>query len=351
MSFPGGGNLRAQATDPVRHLRNAGWEPELGEIDRQPATWVPVRSLSVAGSPRGSGENLEHVQALAAAQGELPPLIVHRGTMRVIDGVHRLQAAKLRREERIAVRFFDGSEADAFVLAVRANIAHGLPLSLADRKAAAARIMGSHPQWSDRMIASVAGLAPRTVAEIRGGPDTAAVAGQHRIGRDGRVRPVDGSVGRRLAFKIMSDNPSLSLRQVAQAAGISPETVRDVRNRLHRGDDPVPRRHRRDRTGQSRPQAGRPVPRGSAGKPDGAEAGQAQAIERLRADPALRLTETGRALLRLLQIHAVKAEDWQKISENAPAHCSHIIATLARECSYMWRDLAERVEQRAANIA
>jgi hypothetical protein len=351
MSFPGGGNLTAQATDPVRYLRNAGREPELGEIGRQPVVRVPVRSLSVAGSPRGSGENLEHVQTLAAAQNELPPIIVHRGTMRVIDGVHRLRAAKLRQEECITARFFDGSEADAFVLAVKANITHGLPLSLADRKAAVARIIRSHPQWSDRMIASVAGLAPRTVAEVRACPGAPAVAGEHRIGRDGRVRPVDGSVGRRLAFKIMSDDPSLSLRQVAQAAGISPETVRDVRNRLRRGDDPVPGRHRRERAGQDASQATRPVPRSGAGKPDGTGAGQAQAVERLRADPALRLTETGRALLRLLQVHSVKAEEWQKISENVPAHCSHIIAGLARECSYMWRDLAERLEQRAANIA
>jgi ParB/Sulfiredoxin domain len=351
MSFPGGGILRALATDPVRHLGNAGWEPELGDIDSRPVARVPIRSLSVAGSPRGSGENLDHVQALAAAQGELPPIIVHRGTLRVIDGVHRLHAAKLRREEWIAARFFDGSEADAFVLAVRANITHGLPLSLADRKAAAARIMDAHPQWSDRMIASVAGLAPRTVAEIRGCPGSPPAGQQRRIGRDGRVRPVDGSVGRRLAFKIMSDNPSLSLRQVAQAAGISPETVRDVRNRLHRGDDPVPRRRRRERAGHNGAHASRPVARGSAGKPDGTGAGQAQAVERLRADPALRLTETGRTLLRLLQIHEVKAEEWQKISENVPGHCSQIIASLARECSYRWKDLAERVEQRAANIA
>jgi ParB/Sulfiredoxin domain len=343
--------LRAQATDPVRHLRNTGWEPELGEIDRLPVLRVPIRSLSVAYTPRGSGENLEHVQALAAVQAELPPIIVHRGTMRVIDGVHRLHAAKLRREEHIAVRFFEGSEADAFVLAVKANIAHGLPLSLADRKSAAARIMGTHPQWSDRMIASVAGLAPRTVSEIRGGPDTPPVAGQRRIGLDGRVRPVDGSVGRRLAFKIMSDDPSLSLRQVAQAAGISPETVRDVRNRLHRGDDPVPRRHRRDPASQAGALASRPVRRSGAGKCGSSGAGQAQAVDRLRADPALRLTETGRALLRLLQVHSVKGEEWQKISENMPAHCSQIIASLARECSYMWRDLAERVEQRTASIA
>jgi hypothetical protein len=76
-----------------------------------------------------------------------------------------------------------------------------------------------------------------------------------------------------------------------------------------------------------------------------------QTIERLKADPAIRLTETGRSLLRLLQMHVVKAEEWEKISESVPQHCSQAIAELAKECSYRWARLAERVEQRVSNLA
>ncbi|MFD0433138.1 ParB N-terminal domain-containing protein, partial [Streptomyces chartreusis] len=94
----------------------------------------------------------------------MPPIIVHRDSMRVIDGLHRLRAAQLRGHSTIAVTFYDGTEADAFVLAVESNVRHGLPLSLPDRKRAAVRIIATHPQWSDRKIASVTGISPATVA-------------------------------------------------------------------------------------------------------------------------------------------------------------------------------------------
>jgi ParB/Sulfiredoxin domain len=312
---------------------------------------VAVDSLRVAGSPRVSGENPEHVQALAAAQTPLPPIIVHQATMRVIDGVHRLRAARLRGEDKIAAYFFCGDEADAFVLAVRSNVTHGLPLMLADRKAAAARIIGTHSQWSDRMIAAVTGLAAGTVAEIRKRGEGSPIE-KARIGQDGRVRPINGSQGRMLASEIMTENPGLSLRQVAQEAGISPETARDVRNRLRRGEDPVPKRQSRDRSRQpraapaKRPEAARSIERG---RPS-AESRTA-AIQRLRADPALRFSETGRTLLRLLHIYMLKSEEWERISDNVPPHCSGIVVHLARECAQIWQDFADRVERKVADIA
>jgi ParB-like chromosome segregation protein Spo0J len=57
--------------------------------------------------------------------------------MRVIDGMHRLMAASLQGRESIDVMFFHGSEIDVFLRAVQENITHGLPLSQADRRAAA----------------------------------------------------------------------------------------------------------------------------------------------------------------------------------------------------------------------
>jgi hypothetical protein len=36
---------------------------------------------------------------------KLPPILVHRATNRIIDGMHRLEAAKLRGDETISVRF------------------------------------------------------------------------------------------------------------------------------------------------------------------------------------------------------------------------------------------------------
>jgi hypothetical protein len=97
---------------------------------------VPVGIPLPADSPRLGGENRDHIRLLADATAPLPPILVHRSTMRVIDGMHRLRAAMLRGATEIAVEFFDGTEAEAFARAVRENVAHGLPLSRSDREAA-----------------------------------------------------------------------------------------------------------------------------------------------------------------------------------------------------------------------
>jgi ParB-like chromosome segregation protein Spo0J len=332
------------------HAVNTWLTPEQDEVASEPVTMIALTALSVAGSPRMSGENLEHAQMLAALDAELPPIIVHRSTMRVIDGVHRLRAARLRGQDKIAVRFFPGNEADAFVVAVRSNIAHGLPLSLADRETAAARIVTSHPHWSDRMIASATGLAPATVAQIRKRHAGESDQEGARLGRDGRIRPTNGAAGRMLASELITENPSLSLRQIAQMAGISPETARDVRNRLRRGEGPVPDSWR---AGQAK-RSGQPVntaPKGAVREWSSQASAEQRSfmMKRLRADPALRLTETGRALLRLLHVCDMGADDWQKIIDNVPIHCSSIVEALAKECSEVWATVAEKVERRAAS--
>ncbi|HEY1620466.1 MAG TPA: ParB/RepB/Spo0J family partition protein, partial [Streptosporangiaceae bacterium] len=126
------------------------------------ADQVPVAALLVGDSPRLQGESNEHIRMLAATDAQLPPILVHRPTMQVVDGMHRLRAALLRGQPTISVRFLDGSAEDAFISAVQANIEHGLPLTLADREAAADRIIATHPWRSDRWIATVTGLAAST---------------------------------------------------------------------------------------------------------------------------------------------------------------------------------------------
>lgn len=331
-------------------------KPEYGEDNQLTGIEeeVEISSLSIGGSPRFSGTDPEHVETMAAAQTPLPPIIVHRGTMRVIDGAHRLMAARLLGRDKIAVRFFDGDEADAFVLAVKSNITHGLPLSLADRKRAARRIVDSHPQWSDRRIASVAGIAPGTVAEIRRRTSDRLSAehiehNEHkRIGQDGRVRPVNGAEGRKLAAEIITANPGLSLRQIGLAAGISPETARDVRHRMRQGEDPLSKRRSKRMNSQAEPRDS--TRRGTAYYRASLPA-RARVVERLRADPSLRFSETGRNLLRLLSMHMLSAEEWEQIIDNVPPHCGGIMTRLAQECAGMWTQLAARVERKAANSA
>jgi hypothetical protein len=130
----------------------------------KPRHRVLIGELTGSFSPRLDGENASILAQLAEP---LPPIVVHRATMRIVDGLHRVRAAGLRGEEFIDAVFCDGSEDDAFVLAVDLNRAHGLPLSTADREAAATRIVRSHPDWSDQRVATVTGLAAPTVTSIR----------------------------------------------------------------------------------------------------------------------------------------------------------------------------------------
>lgn len=303
---------------------------------------VEISSLSIGGSPRSSGESREHVELLAAATGPLPPIVVHRPTMRVIDGMHRLRAAQLCGRRTIPARFFDGPEGDAFVLSVRLNVAHGLPLSLTDRKSAAEKIIESHPDWSDRLIASTTGLSAKTISELRRrtAPESPCVA---RIGRDGRVRSINRVSGRTLAYDLMTKDPSLSFRHIARIAGISPETVRDVRKRMYRGESPVPA-GRHNRAVPDEPPSIGPADRPAARR--ALEQPPAAIVDRLKADPALRLNENGRDLLRLLNIHTIPREDWLKIVDSIPPHCAEIIVQLARGCAEGWRECATRLERK-----
>jgi ParB-like chromosome segregation protein Spo0J len=321
--------------------------PVHAEVSAREVVAVPVASLLPGESPRLEGEDKAHIARLMETEAPLPPILVDRRSMRVIDGMHRLMAASLNGRERIDVEFFDGTAADAFLRAVETNMTHGLPLSQADRRVAAARIIASHPHMSDRAIAQSAGLGAKRVAGIR--RRSAGVVPQlsARVGRDGRVRPLDGVQGRRRAAELMAEHPDASLREVAQGAGVSPATARDVRRRLERGDEPAA--------------AGR----GAGGSCDSAEparAGRSRArratravqpatpafvLEKLLRDPSLRHNERGRWLLRWLQHNAVGAEEWSGVIAAVPPHCAALVVQLARQYSQMWLDFAQKLDERA----
>lgn len=320
------------------------------QLDSASATAVSLGSLRGATSPRVSGESLKHVQLLAQSDTVLPPIIVHRKTMCVIDGMHRVCAARLRGEREIQARFYDGPEADAFVLAVKVNRAHGLPLSLADRKAAAARIITSHPQWSDRAIAEVTALSHKTVGAIRHGLNGKFPHLDARIGRDGRVRPINAAIGRSRAAELLTNYPDASLRQVAAAAGISPETARDVRTRLLNGGDPLLPGQRQEDDGQDRPSSAQAGRRGRAPQAQAGDAPNVAALAwKLRRDPALRSSESIQALIRLLALHPPDAAQWRQLAVDVPSRWAAPVAAAAAECARAWDAFAVQVRQRAGS--
>jgi hypothetical protein len=308
---------------------------------------VPIDCLLPADSPRTAGEDRAHTRVLADSGALLPPIIVHRPTMRVVDGMHRLMAAGMRGEQEVCVRFFEGDERDAFLIAVRENTAHGLPLSARDRALAAARILRSHPHWSDPAVALAAGLSARTVGEIRRASLDESEQPAARLGRDGRVRPLNSAEGRIRASQLITEMPGASLRAIAHRAGISPGTVRDVRDRMSRGEDPVPASLRASGTGEGSPlKAPSRVRRLAEARGPVDEQGL---LRSLMKDPSLRLTERGRFLLRLLGAQVLPDSRWTELKEAVPEHGAQVISQLARKCASAWTEFADDLERAAAD--
>ncbi|MBK3643316.1 ParB N-terminal domain-containing protein [Streptomyces sp. MBT33] len=304
--------------------------------------WIPIADLDLSHSPRSAGENGEHVRVLAESQADLPPIVVQRGTNRVVDGVHRVRAARLRGQQAIQARWFDGDDASAFVLAVRLNVRHGLPLSLADRKAAGIRILCEQEGWSNRAIASAVGLSPKTIAALReaiGRP-----GGQTRLGRDGRVRPVSTAAGRERAKQMLLREPASSLRAVSAVAGVSPGTVRDVRDQLHRETRAVIPDQRRLPAARHAETGRAQATSSGQGKLDRTTA----LLRSLRTDPSLRFNQSGRLLLSILAVAAIDPQAQEGLVLDLPDHCLDFVAELAQASVQAWQDLAARVSQRRA---
>ncbi|MFE1882582.1 ParB/RepB/Spo0J family partition protein [Streptomyces diastatochromogenes] len=299
---------------------------------------MPIALLRPSDSPRALRENPDQIARLKESEEGFDPIVVHRDSMRVIDGTQRLRAAQELGHTAIRARFFDGCVADAFVLAVELNVRHGVPLTLAERKAAAARIIASHPQWSDRAVASRAGLSAGTVGKVRKASrlqeedddQSAGSAPLVRVGRDGRVRPTDSATRRETVARLLRENPSASLRQIAREAGVSPGTVRNVREQQRRPrpalapvptpDTPAPARHLRPARS----------PR--------------SVTQRLAGDPSLRSTNLGRLLLRMLTM--TTQAPWEDLSVELPEHLMSLTQTAALEQAEMWSQFAALLKDR-----
>lgn len=305
---------------------------------------LAAQSLLAGDSPRLKGENNQHIEMLATSEEPLPPILVQRDTLRVVDGMHRLRATLMKGQETIAVQFFDGSEDEAFIRAVTENTKHGLPLTMADRQAAVARIIASYPQRSDRWVATTIGVASGTVASIRSRITSKDQEVTARIGQDGRVRPLSSAEGRRIASNVIRKHPNASLREIAKVAGISPATVRDVRRRMLDCQDPVPGKPRTSRksapVGQLPSAQNRPADVSRVGRRS-----SQSLLQTLRKDPSLRFSESGRKLLRWLDAAATGPGHWQEIVSAAPPHCVYLVAEMARSCADEWMCLAAHLEQ------
>jgi len=328
----------------------AGWVTR--QLDTCISVPIPINSLALDHSLRRIGTSTDHVRVLAEAVGNLPPILVHGPSRKVIDGAHRVRAAVLRGESKIGARIYSGSLDDAFVLAVNLNSSHGLPLSRRERATAAERILRSHPQWSDRMIAGITGLSAGTIGNLRQestDPDAPPVA---RIGKDGRARPVDSAAGRSRARQLLAERPTASIRSIAKEAGVSASTVLNVRRLVAAGQDPVERQHRANGNASARRGTGAsvtevPIPRASdEGGLQGLAADAAAALTMLLRDPSMRLSAKGRFLLRWMTMSRDGMHASRQIVDSVPDHCASAVAKLARSYAVLWTEIASGLEGR-----
>ncbi|MFF7847311.1 ParB/RepB/Spo0J family partition protein [Streptomyces sp. NPDC090109] len=285
----------------------------------------------------------EHVEVLA--QRDIEPLLVHRDTLRVVDGMHRLQAAGLRGEETVPVRYLEGPASEVFIHSVVANVSHGLPLTLADRRAAARRILGSHPDLSDRAIARITRLSPKTVSAVRRLSTEEVPQPKARIGADGRSRPLDAARRREAARAFLAEHPDATLNEAAASAGISVSTACEVRQRMRRdkGNSVArPSAARESRDHDPADVDGRTADSGCAGP------GRPRRTATLAKDPSLRLTESGRALLRWLNERAPDLEVGRQLMAAVPPHCTVAVADLANSYAREWQRFANALDRAAA---
>lgn len=292
------------------HTLRDGWLPHDPEE-------VPLDRLSFGLSPREEVHDARHVRLLAEILPKLPPIVVHAPTMQVIDGVHRVMAARSRGERTLRAELFHGSRGDAAIEAVRRNTAHGKPLSVREREAAAMRLLEAHPEWSDRRIAEVCGLSAGTIARLRGSTADDSARATSRVGRDGKARPVDPTQLRHTIADALRADPDASIRAIARRTGAAQGTVRDVRKRLSQGDRIM--------------MPPRPGPRPSNRKDD----------------PAFQAKDGGADFVEWFESRLVGDDaEWERFVQVIPVSRIYEVADTARRCGETWQRFAATIESR-----
>jgi hypothetical protein len=72
--------------------------------------------------------------------------------------------------------------------------------------------------------------------------------------------------------------------------------------------------------------------------------GRLGAVRILHTDPSIRFTDSGRMLLRLLDLHVASSAHWSELVDSLPPHSVETVAEAARACAVMWTDLSRRLD-------
>lgn len=346
----------------------------LARIEQLPASSIPVRSLEPACYLRQAGTDAAHIKLLAdaASSAKLPPILVQKRTLRIIDGMHRIEVARLRGEANISARVIDCTDEAALVLAVKANALHGLPLSRADRISGAKRILINHPDWSDRALAGVTGLSAKTIASLRNSASDKVQLNLKRIGRDGKRRPVVAGEGRRRAAEYINAHPDASIREIARVADVSIGTVYDVREKIRRNAMHAAEPGQPEAQAAGSPvdgagvKPGSPAPASLSSSPAPGSMEQCSPEQRrsvvgragsdsiqvltwpaisakLAGDPTLRYTDGGRAFLRWMAMHSMQGDEWREFIDAIPPRWLKEVGQVAASMKEEWQEFSQQL--------
>jgi hypothetical protein len=317
---------------------------ELSHVDRSIAehvdaagaevSTVRLSSLPVGHAWRAAGLDDARVTALARRYPRLPPILVRTEDHLVVDGAHTVAAARRLGMHVAYVQWFVGSWAEAAEVFVQRNGADGMPLSPEDRRSLMNSVLRAQPRWSDRRIAQVCGGSPKLAARLRrdlpGTREPNPV--EKRVGRDGRVRPVHAGAMRERILEMLERRPEASLRTVATALGVSPETVRSVRKELAPSGPPSVA----DSESNGTPESSIEVLLEYRHR--------REVLAPWRADNAFRSTRSGTEFVEWFEARAIREE--QGRIEEVPLSRVYEIADEARRRAEFWTGFANSLEAR-----
>jgi hypothetical protein len=192
---------------------------------------------------------------------------------------------------------------------------------LQERQQAAVRVLRIHPEWSDRAIARLCGLSPKTVGARRQRGEFAQL--KYRVGLDGKTRRVDASIDKRRQRR-NGTSPQVAVLPERDASASSGETSAGKGAQMRR--------------------------QVAAEPPSGWWHGESPASSRpkqlLMKDAAWQSTDAGRAFARWFDTHQVVGDDWVGCVGQLPLSRLIEVGEAARSSAATWQHLADAVEAR-----
>lgn len=146
--------------------------------------------------PRGRLDDAtveEYAEAMARGD-KFPPMLAYQVTDRMfpgpvlVAGYHRFHAYGRAGVKAAEVEVRTGTYAEAWLAGWASNLTHGLRYTNAEKRRAVGMVLELHPTWSDRRIATAAGVGNKFVGDVR--KELCSEHSSPRVGADGKTRSV-----------------------------------------------------------------------------------------------------------------------------------------------------------------